>query len=88
MIPLKHPVCFYPQLLQLVLVQPEQPDEPVEGVKSTPLLKPQADMSLSSFSPLQWGQDTLSSPKTRASNCSSHFKHLYSYMGISLLSFF
>ena len=67
------------QLLQFVLEQEEQLDEPEEGVKSPLLLKPQADMRRSSLSRLQWGQDTLSSlPKMRASNSSLQFKHLYS----------
>jgi hypothetical protein len=62
-----------------VLEQEEHDDEPEVGVKLPLLLKPQADMSRSSLSRLQLGQDNLSSlPKTRASNSSLQFKHLYS----------
>jgi hypothetical protein len=67
------------QVLQLELEQVVQPDGPEEGVKLPLLLNPQADMSRSSLSALQWGQDTLSLlPKTKASNSSLHCRHLYS----------
>jgi hypothetical protein len=68
-------------VLQLVLEQPEQLDEPEEGVKSKLplLLNPQVDMRRFTSSPLQRGHDTLSSlPNTMVSNSSLHFEHLNS----------
>jgi hypothetical protein len=67
------------QLLQFVLEQPAQPDEPEAGVKLPLLLNPQADIRRLTSSPLQWGQVTASSPrKTMASNSSLQLEHLYS----------
>jgi len=63
----------------LVLVQPVQLDDPVDGVKLPLLLKPQADMSLLTSSPLQWGHETRSSlPSTIVSNSLLHREHLNS----------
>ena len=71
------------QVLQLVLEQTVQSEDPEEGVKLALLLNPQADIKRFTFSPLHWGQATLSLLlKTSASNSSSHFEHLYSYIGI------
>jgi hypothetical protein len=67
------------QLLQLVLVQPEQPDEPDAGVKVPLLLKPQADMRRLTSSLSHRGQVTCGSlPRTMVSNSSLQLAHLYS----------
>ena len=67
------------QVLQLVLEQVAQPEDPEDGVKLLLLLNEQADIRRLTSSWSQCGHATLSSPpKTRVSNSSSHCEHIYS----------
>jgi hypothetical protein len=66
-------------VLQLPLEQEPHADEPDDGVKLSPLLKAADDIRRLTLSPLQAGQFTFSSlRKSRISNSSEQFEHLYS----------
>jgi hypothetical protein len=75
-----------------VAAHPPQEEAPAERLTVSPLpdllRKPQADMRRSTFSPLHLGQDGFSLPKTRHSKSWLQPSQWYSYMGMTISSYF